>query len=405
MRVLMISPGYPSEMPYFCRGLAAVGTEVVGVGDQPAGALPEMARNALADYVQVKSLWDEEGMVRAITAWPGAGTIDRVECLWEPGMLVAARLREALGLPGMSYAQTLPFRDKEVMKRVLDDAGLRTPRHRGARTENEVRAAAEEIGYPLIVKPIAGAGSADTYRVDEPSELERVIAMTGHVEEVSVEEFVDGREFTFDTICAKGVPQYHNITWYRPRPLVARSHEWVSPQMIALKHTDQDELAGGVRLGLGVLKALGYEDGFTHMEWYLKDDGEAVFGEIGARPPGARSVDMMNYACDFDAFTAWAEAVCHGRITQPIHRRWNAAQIVKRAHGQGRIQRIEGLGSIMERYGRWIPSIELLPIGTPRRNWKATLLSDGYLVVRHPQLDRCAEMADTIAAELQIYAA
>ena len=26
--------------------------------------------------------------------------------------------------------------------------------------------AAEQIGYPLIVKPIAGAGSVDTYRID-----------------------------------------------------------------------------------------------------------------------------------------------------------------------------------------------------------------------------------------------
>ncbi len=404
MRVLFLSPGYPTEMPFFCRGLAAVGAEIVGVGDQPDGALPEMARHALADHIQVPSLWDEDAVVAAVTAWPGARGFDRVECLWEPGMLVAARLREALGIPGMTYAQTIPFRDKEVMKRVLDEAGLRTPRHRSARSGNQARAAAEEIGYPLIVKPIAGAGSADTHRVDEPAQLERVIAATQHVAEVSVEEFIEGREFTFDTICAGGTPQYHNITWYRPRPLIARTLEWVSPQMVALKHPEQDELSAGVRLGLGVLEALGFEDGFTHMEWFLTDDGEAVFGEIGGRPPGARSVDLMNWACDFDAFTAWAEALCHGRISQPIERRWNASQIVKRAHGEGRIRRIEGLAGIMARFGRWIPSVELLPIGAPRRNWKATLLSDGWLVVRHPQLDRCLEMADAIAAELQIYA-
>ncbi len=404
MRILFISPGYPSEMPFFVRGLAAVGADVVGLGDQPAGALPEMTRNALSDHLQVGNLWDEEATVEAVRAWPGARGVDRVECLWEPGMLLAARLREALDLPGLNYAQTLPFRDKEIMKRVLDDAGLRTPRHRSARAESEVRAAAEEIGYPLIVKPIAGAGSADTYRVDDPSELERVMKLTRHVPEVSVEEYIDGEEYTFDTICGRGEVLYHNVTWYRPRPLIARSNEWVSPQMVSIKHPAQPDLATGVELGLGVLKALGFTDGFTHMEWFRKPDGEAVFGEIGARPPGARSVDLMNFACDFDAFTAWAEAICHGRITQPIERRWNASQIVKRAHGEGRIQRIEGLASIMARFGRWIPSVELLPVGAPRRNWKATLLSDGWLIVRHPHLDRCLEMADEIASELQIYA-
>jgi hypothetical protein len=69
------------------------------------------------------------------------------------------------------------------------------------------------------------------------------------------------------------------------------------------------------------------------MEWYRKADGEVVFGEIAARPPGARMVDVMNYATDADLFSAWAEAVTHGRISQPIERRYNAASIFKRAKG------------------------------------------------------------------------
>ena len=137
MRVLFISPSYPPEMPYFVRGLAEVGAEVIGIGDSPAGALPEMTRNALSDYLQVGSLWDEQGMIDTVRAWPGARGIDRVECLWEPGMLLAAGLREALGLPGMTVEQTVPFRDKEVMKQVLDRAGLRTPRHRSAKSAND----------------------------------------------------------------------------------------------------------------------------------------------------------------------------------------------------------------------------------------------------------------------------
>ena len=43
-------------------------------------------------------------------------------------------------------------------------------------------------------------------------------------------------------------------------------------------------------MGHQVITALGFTAGFTHMEWYRKADGEVVFGEIGARPPGlARS--------------------------------------------------------------------------------------------------------------------
>lgn len=404
MKILFLSPGYPPEMPYFCRGLAEVGATVVGVGDSHFGALPEMTRNALSDYLHLGHLWDEEATVRAVQQWAGARGVDRVECMWEPGMMLAARLREALGLPGMGREQTLLFRDKELMKKRLDEAGLRTPRHVRATTENEIRAGAERIGYPLIVKPIAGAGSADTYRVDDAQELEQVIKAVRHVKEVSVEEFISGREFTYDTICHDGERLFENVSWYRPRPLMARQHRWVSPQMISLMQPFQPELAGGVELGRRVQDALGFRTGFTHMEWYLTDDGEAVFGEIGARPPGARSVDLMNYACDADLFTGWAEAIVHGRISQDLTRRYNAAQVVKRAEGQGTIQRIDGLHRILGEFGRHVVSIELLPVGAKCRDWTMTLLSDGWMVVRHPHLPTCLRMADRIATDLRIHA-
>ena len=50
MNVLMISPGYPAEMVFFARGLAAAGASVIGVGDQPAGSVPAIARDALDAY-------------------------------------------------------------------------------------------------------------------------------------------------------------------------------------------------------------------------------------------------------------------------------------------------------------------------------------------------------------------
>ena len=59
------------------------------------------------------------------------------------------------------------------------------------------------------------------------------------------------------------------------------------------------------------------------MEWYRKADGEVVFGEIGARPPGARVVDLMNFATDGDTYVGWAQAVVHGSM-QPLERRYNA---------------------------------------------------------------------------------
>lgn len=404
MNVLLISPGYPADMPHFARGLAEVGATALGVGDQPVGSLPELVRKSLTAYLHVRSLWDEKQVAQELRTWLKGRELDRIECLWEPGMVLAAQLREALGVPGLSTAQTLPFRDKERMKQVLDAAGVRTPRHFPATSTAQCWEAAERIGFPIILKPIAGAGSADTYRVNEPDELRDVLPRLRHVPMVSVEEFVDGEEFTFDTITINGDIAYHNIAWYRPRPLIARSNEWISPQVIALRNVEQPDLAGGVRMGHDVIRALGFQTGFTHMEWYRKANGEVVFGEIGARPPGAHQVDQMNFACEFDVFREWANAVARGRFDTRIERRYNVATIYKRAQGIGRIRAIEGLDELQREYGRHVVWNTLLPIGTSRRNWRQTLVSDGFIMLRHPELSATLAMADDVGTRLKLYA-
>ncbi len=404
MNVVMLSPGFPVEMAYFTRGLAAVGATVIGVGDQPAHALPPAAREALAHYEHVP-LSDEAAVLAALRGLASHARIDQVECLWEPYMLLAAHVREAFGLSGMTVAQTLPFRDKERMKQVLDAAAIRTPRHASTTTVAGAWEAAEAIGFPLIVKPIAGAGSADTYRVDSVEELVTVLSLVRHVDEVSVEEFVDGDEFTYDTVCAGGEILFENVCWYRPRPLQARTHEWISPVTVALRDLSAPDLEAGIEMGRQVIDAFGFRSGFTRMEWYRKADGEVVFGEIGARPPGGRTVDVMNYVADADLFVGWADAVVHGRISSPLERRYNAASIFKRASGAGRIQRVDGLDALLGEYGDCVVALDLLPLGARRRDWRATLISDGMVIVRAPELGRTLEIADRFAAELQLVAA
>lgn len=402
--VLLVGCAYPTELHYFARGTVRAGARVFAVDQVPESQLPPMVRQSLTGYCQIPSLFDEQAAVDAVRRWAGPVSFDRVESLWEPAVLLAARLREALGAAGMRYEQVVRFRDKDKMKQAVADAGLRTPRHQRASNGAECFAAAERVGFPICLKPIAGAGSENTYRCDSAAELEAALAKAGRDREYNVEEFIEAEEYTYDTISVDGRVVFENFSWYRPRPLVGRSVEWISPQTITLRDVHAPELEAGRTLGHGVLKALGHDTGFTHMEWYRKSDGEAVFGEIAARPPGAHTVDTMNFACDIDLFTGWAEAVVHGTWSQDVQRRYNCAIIFKRAQGQGRIQRVEGLDRILASFGEHIPALDLLPVGAHRRDWVRTLLSDGFVFVRHPDLERTCEMADRVGTDLQMYA-
>ncbi|MSP26556.1 MAG: ATP-grasp domain-containing protein [Myxococcales bacterium] len=330
--------------------------------------------------------------------------IDRIESLWEPTVLLAARVRELLGVPGMSRDTVLGFRDKQLMKERVARAGVRVPLSRRVTTADEARDAASEIGFPVIIKPIAGAGSADTFRCDCRADLESALARMAHIGDASLEEFIEGEEFTWDAISVQGRPVFESATQYHPRPLIARSEQWVSPAQLTFRDPHHPALAGGAALGRKVLAALGMGTGFTHMEWYKKQNGEVVFGEIAARSGGGHLIDMMNWANDIDVYREWARAVCWGRFEATAAHRYHVAMVFKRAQGEGRIARIEGLGALKAACGpAWVGD-HLLPIGTRRRNWKQTVVSDGGVALRHPDYATCRALMDMAIRDLTLYA-
>jgi hypothetical protein len=96
--------------------------------------------------------------------------------------------------------------------------------------------------------------------------------------------------------------------------------------------------------------------------------------------------------------------VCWHAFEAPTARKYNVGIIFKRAQGQGRISAISGLTEYYQRFRPHIVADTLLRPGTPRRDWKQTLLSDGYLVVRHPDWDAARAMSFAAATDVQLYA-
>jgi hypothetical protein len=404
MRAVFLSPGYPAEMTQFVRGLAEVGVTVFGVGDTPRESLPGNVKPYLADYLTVPRMLDEVDVAGRVSDWLRGRTVDRVLTNWEPCVLLAARLRERWGMPGMSVDTVMAFRDKELMKTRLRAAGLRVPKSRRVHTAPDVRSAAEEIGYPLILKPIGGAGCADTHKVTSAAELEQTLPALGRLTEASCEEYIDGEELTFDTVCMRGKPMIENVTMYLPKPLEASKEEWISPMAISIRDLDQPRLAGGIALGRAALDVLGMDDGFTHMEWFLTPNGEAVFGEIACRAGGAGLVDQINYTCDVDLYREWARVSCWGHFEASTVRKYNVGMIFKRARGWGTITRIEGLRDWLHMCGGWVVEEDLSRPGTPRRDWKQAQRADGRLIVRHPEWDQAMRMCVSAAKDIQIHA-
>ena len=113
---------------------------------------------------------------------------------------------------------------------------------------------------------------------------------------------------------------------------------------------------------------------------------------------------VPRYTGDIDLFREWARVVCHGSFEASTERLYNCGIIFKRARGEGRITRMEGLSRWYERFGDALVAEQLLRVGMSRRDWKQTLLSDGWMIVRHPDWNECKRICLAAAADIEMFA-
>jgi len=406
MNVIFVEPSFPYYQRDFVRGLAAAGARVIGVGERPADALDPELRRWLADYEPVRSVVDEAALLAAVRRVQGRVWVDRLEATIEAHILPVARVREASGIPGTSVRTAWLCRDKPAMKAALREAGVPCAQSTSADDARTVREFAARVGFPLILKPRAGAGAAGTTRVDTPAELERAIAAAG-VERgasIAVEEFIEGHEGFIDTIAIHGEVAHEFISHYYPGVLVAMRERWISPQIVATNRLDAPGYAEVRQLTRRVIGLLGIGTSATHMEWFFGPKG-LKFSEIGCRPPGVGQWDVYAAANEFDIYREWGVAIVRGRPEQPPSRRYACGMIALRPDRDGRIAGYEGADRVWARFGEWIVASHLPPPGTPTQPIEAGYMANAWLRVRHPDYDHLRLMLDAIGETLRVRAA
>ena len=132
--------------------------------------------------------------------------------------------------------------------------------------------------------------------------------------------------------------------------------------------------------GVKAIKALGLDDGMTHMEWFARTDGSLAIGEIAQRPPGPQLCQMTGLVNDVDIYRAWARAVVDGELDAPWQRKYAAGTAYLRGMGQGRVSAIRGVREAHELLSPWLVEAKLPAIGKVKND---SYEGDGYVVVRH----------------------
>jgi hypothetical protein len=306
--------------------------------------------------------------------------IHRVLGILEPLQEPLARQRARLGLPGLRPEGALRFRDKDVMKQALRAAGVPVAAARRVQDLAEARAFAVQVGFPLVLKPPAGMGAAATTRVDDDASLARAMAQLPRP--LLAEQFLRGQEHSLETWVLHGQPVFHSVTRYYPTPLEVAEN----PHLQWVVHLPRrlDPFAGAVRVVDRAVTALGLDQGIAHAEWFQLPDGQVAIGEVAARPPGARFMDLHGWAHDADLYRAWARLIVDQAWDGPFQRRWSVAGVYLRGPGSGRVLRVEGLDEAQRKMGVHVVDARLPEPGTPR---STSYEGDGFVVIRHPDDD------------------
>lgn len=357
MHVLFLAPETGPYNLRFVDALKRGGAVVSGLGHAPADKLaPELAAR-LDRYVAVANLLDENATVAAARAIDATARLDRVETIDEPAVVVAARVRAALSLPGLTPEAARRCRDKAAMKDALRARGIPCAASTAATDRDTVLAFAEREGYPLVVKPREGFGSLDTFRVANREELDRALDKLKLSPErsVVVEEFVDGHEGFYDTVTAQGRIVHAFVGHYYPGCLAALQDRAITPMIACTNRVDAPTYGELHAEAQRVIDALGLTDTATHMEWFFGSKGLKI-SEIGARPAGERIWDMHAAGNEFDLYASWADAVLHGRASGTPTRRFATGSVQIRPPREGRYAGHEGVeivqrtlaGSILE---------------------------------------------------------
>ncbi|HEY6067269.1 MAG TPA: ATP-grasp domain-containing protein [Gaiellaceae bacterium] len=250
-----------------------------------------------ADRRAIVSTEDESGIERLAGA-------ERVDGLIAPGIdwpvAIAARISQRLGVPHPISPETAALSTSKLRQRErFAEAGVPQPSYRVCSGAKEATAAAEEIGFPCVVKAPDRQGQRGLTLVSSADEVEdavRIALDASRTATLLVEEHVSGQEVTVNAFSSDGRFNPLTVTDRLTAPLpafgVALTHVWPSD-------LEPMQIGAAVEAAAAAAAALGIEDGPSYTQVLVGPDGARV-GELAARLGGGHDAELCRVALGVD---------------------------------------------------------------------------------------------------------
>jgi L-amino acid ligase C-terminal domain 2 len=261
------------------------------------------------DVHLVDDVQDVEQVRRTTMRILGERDIHRVLAPFELSVPVAGYLRSYFGLPGLGFETANLFANKYLMKRRAAEAGLPGTGFRVAYTLADVPSKADELGWPVVIKPVIGGGGLDVIVFDGPDAFAHFCAspdaepITRFTVPLIVEQYVElEAEYNCNGIVHDGEVVFAAALRY-PLPLLGCPAEFNASYTLPPGHPDRAEI---LDLHARTVHAFGLRSGVTHMELLKTRDG-LLAGEIACRPSGGGIPEGIHLHYGVDIWRAFRE--------------------------------------------------------------------------------------------------
>lgn len=230
----------------------------------------------------------------------------------DPGVTSAAYAAEKLGIPFQgSYEAICTLQNKNRFRDFLRENGFNCPISKSFASRADAEAAADELPYPVIVKPADSAGSKGVTRIDAAEELGKAVdyAITfSKTGTCIVEQFLEkeGDSSDADSFLLNGEFKCISFTSQIFDPKVPNPYTPAAYAMPAsMPEWAQKELSAELQR---LATLLNLRDGVFNIETRVATDGKPYIMEMAPRGGGNRLCEMLRHASGEDLVRASVQA-------------------------------------------------------------------------------------------------
>lgn len=235
----------------------------------------------VADESEVFSMLDGNALMDAVKKHNPDIIVPEIEAIRTEKLYEC----EELGIKVVPSARAVNFtmNRKAIRELAHTELGLKTANYKYAKTYEEFCSAAEEIGYPFIVKPLMSSSGHGQSKVDSPEELDKAWKCAaegarGDIKEVIVEQFIKfDSEITLLTVTQDN----GNTLFCQPIGHVQKGGDYRESFQPA--PVSEIQLKEAQEMARKITSALS-GSGIWGVEFFLSDKEGVFFSELSPRP-------------------------------------------------------------------------------------------------------------------------